>query len=154
MSKASFRPSRTETNKQKLDSSETLNAPPQTVVLRLLTLLSVWVGLDLQDHGGDGVSVHVVERVGEPLRTRGGKKTLKRDQRAEEKFKMSEMHFNLGSAPNCQSMSYVQQVRYLLINNDRVSDLQHHHAGFMNQSDAVKDPHGDFLCPLHLLHVT
>lgn len=38
------------------------------VVLRLLTLLGVGVGLDLQDHGGDGVSVHVVERVGDPLK--------------------------------------------------------------------------------------
>ena len=32
-----------------------------------LTSLGLGVGLDLQDHRGYGVSVHIVERVGQPL---------------------------------------------------------------------------------------
>lgn len=35
-----------------------------------------------------------------------------------------------------------------------VSDLQQHHAGLMNQSDALKDPDGDLLRSLHLLHIS
>lgn len=38
------------------------------LVLCLLTLLSIGVGLDLQHHCSNGVSVHVVERVGDPLK--------------------------------------------------------------------------------------
>lgn len=49
-------------------SSRVPERPLQAVVLHLLTLLGVGIGLDLQNHRGDGVCVHVVERVGDPLR--------------------------------------------------------------------------------------
>ena len=33
-----------------------------------LTFLSFWVWLDLQNHSGDGVSIHVIERISDPLK--------------------------------------------------------------------------------------
>lgn len=50
------------------DSALSPNVALQAAMLRSLTLLGVGVGLDLEDDGGDGVSVHVVERIGDPLR--------------------------------------------------------------------------------------
>lgn len=41
-----------------------------------LTFLSFRVRLDLQHHSGDGISVHVIQRVGNPLR-----RSARRDRR-------------------------------------------------------------------------
>lgn len=78
MSKLSFFPSTTETHKHTdvTDSALSPNIALQTAVLCLLTLLGVGVGLDLEDDSGNGVSVHVIERIGDPLRKQIKKKHL------------------------------------------------------------------------------
>lgn len=76
MSKLSFFPSTTETHKHTdvTDSALSPNIALQAAVLCLLTLLGVGVGLDLEDDSGNGVSVHVIERIGDPLRRKQIKK--------------------------------------------------------------------------------
>lgn len=70
MSKVSLLPSRTETNKRQTWKFLLIRVIKNSRSLCLLTFLGVGVGLDLQDHRSDGISVHVVERVGDPLRTK------------------------------------------------------------------------------------
>lgn len=61
----SLLPSRTET---KVEMFISWSWSPQQLLL-LLTFLGVGVGLDLQNHRGHHVSIHVCEWVGHPLRT-------------------------------------------------------------------------------------
>lgn len=67
MSKVSFLLSRTKTNKQ-TGLETAAQRPLQAGIVLLLTLLGAGVGLDLQNHRGYGIGVHVIERVGDPLR--------------------------------------------------------------------------------------
>lgn len=115
-----------------------------------LTFLSLWVRLDFQHHGGHSISIHVIQRVCDPLKQDGSNlfvflKTL---------FVLQAHIFGLSFEPPL-STAYMlyRSHRTGYKSCDLTAHLQQHHAGCMDHGDVFEDLQSVLLHSIQLFYI-